>query len=714
MKISQILDKIDENQLFVPAFQREYVWKRNHAKNLIDSLIRDYPTGTMLTWETNHPPELKGKHKYHEEQGAIKLILDGQQRITTLYMLVRGKFPPYYTEEEIKTDIRNLYVHAETLELQYYKKITMKNNPLWINLTDIFQKKIKARNVYKELQKTEDVSEEREDRIDENFTAIEKIPDRDFLEQTIPVKAKIKEAIDIFYVVNASGVNLTEAELALAQISGYWPEARDRFKEKLSALEKEGFVFKLDFIIYVILGCLYHTGSDMGKLHGEENKTKINEAWELLDSYTLDYVMNIMRANAYIDHTDEINSVYALIPIIVYTFDKGKQSLSQDEINRAKKWFYYSQIRSRYTSQIQTKLSKDLEIVQKSEQPFDELLRVIESEGRLQIISEEFVGASIRNALWGLMRWYFKSRDAVCLTTGVSIRRNMGKIYSLEWDHIFPYSRLKEIGYITENKVKYQLAQEITNRAVLTQKANRSKSNMAAKDYLVEVNEKFPDALELQSIPTHDENLWLRERYEDFLEERRKLLTSQLNKFLENITVSRKAQVEISLEEMIQEGESDELEFKSSLRWSYKEGRIDKALEQVIIKSVAAFSNADGGLLLVGIDDNGNSLGLEHDYSSLNGTKDEFEQHLRNLLGTAFGVTFTVNLTMNFPEIDGYEICRIDIPRGKNPVYLGVKDKNGQKQEKFYVRSGNSSQEVPLTEIHDYIRQRFPTGSTRQ
>ena len=55
-----ILDKIDENQLFVPAFQREYVWKRDDAKLLIDSLIKDYPTGTMLTWETNSPPELKG------------------------------------------------------------------------------------------------------------------------------------------------------------------------------------------------------------------------------------------------------------------------------------------------------------------------------------------------------------------------------------------------------------------------------------------------------------------------------------------------------------------------------------------------------------------------------------------------------------------------------------------------------------------------------
>jgi len=91
MKVSHILDKIDENQLFVPAFQREYVWKRDDVKKLLSSLIKDYPTGTMLTWETNHPPELKGKWKYDDKQGTVKLILDGQQRITTLYMLIRGE-----------------------------------------------------------------------------------------------------------------------------------------------------------------------------------------------------------------------------------------------------------------------------------------------------------------------------------------------------------------------------------------------------------------------------------------------------------------------------------------------------------------------------------------------------------------------------------------------------------------------------------------------
>ncbi len=121
MKISQILDKIDERQLFVPTFQREYVWKRKNAKDL----IKDYPTGTMLTWETSNPPELKGDHKYDPRQGAVKLILDGQQRITTLYMLMTNMIPPYYQEHEIRHDIRGLYVNVESRELEYFKKTIM-------------------------------------------------------------------------------------------------------------------------------------------------------------------------------------------------------------------------------------------------------------------------------------------------------------------------------------------------------------------------------------------------------------------------------------------------------------------------------------------------------------------------------------------------------------------------------------------------------------
>ncbi len=706
MKINQILDKIDEYQLFVPAFQREYVWKRDDAKKLIASLIKDYPTGTMLTWETNNPPELKGAKKYDSKQGAVKLILDGQQRITTLYMLIRGEFPPYYTPEEIVNDTRNLYVQIESLELQYYKKNQMENNPFWLNITDIFQKKCRVRDIVKAIKKVGEVSEEREDRLYDNFSLIERIPEREFLEQSIPIKANIREAIDIFYIVNASGVNLTEAELALAQISGYWPEARERFKKKLSELADTGFVFKLDFIIYVILGVLHSVGSEMQKLHAEDNLDAIQKAWERLENYTLDYVFNLMKSQAFIDHTKEINSVYALVPIIVYSFRKGDVPLSQEEINKIVKWFYYSQIRQRYISQMPQKLDKDIGIVVRSENPFDELLNIIKAERPLEISPDEFVGVDVRNALFSLMRWYFKSRNAVCLTTGIGIRQNMGKRYSLEYDHIFPYSVLKTAGY-EKNRLKYALAQEITNRAILTQVANRTKSNKLAEDYLGNVIENFPNALELQVIPS-DDHLWKLENYELFLKTRRVMLAERLNTFLQSITDTTEAEVEIPLDELIKDGETNELEFKSSLRWSYQEGCVNKKLEQVILKSVAAFNNGEGGTLLIGVDDDCNILGLAHDCSSLKGNRDEFELHLRNLLNTSFGVAFvTQNVTITFPIIDSVEICRVDVKRSNEPLFLQVADKHGVKSEKFYVRSGNSSQEIKLSEINTYMSQRF-------
>lgn len=721
MKISTILEKIDEKQLFVPAFQREYVWKRDDAKQLIDSLINEYPTGTMLTWETSHPPELKGPHQYNEKQGAVKLLLDGQQRMTTLYMLIRGEIPPYYTLPEIVNDTRGLYVNLETLELSYYMKRRMENNPYWQNITDIFQRKIRHRDIVRALEaQGVEVNRELEDRIDDNTRAIENIVEREFPEQIIPPKASIKEAIDIFYKVNASGVALTEAELALAQISGYWPQARDAFKAKLTALAQQGFVFKLDFMVYALLGCMYHLGSDMRRLHGKENldvqtdengvviREGIKEAWAKLDKYILDYVMNLMRSKAYVDHTAEINSVYALIPIIVFCYKRHGETLPEQQLWRIVKWFYYSQIRNRYVSQLPQKLDFDLRIVKESERPFEQLLGVIAEERRLEIFPGEFEGRSISHPLFGLTKWYLKSRGATCFTTGLGLHKNMGEQYQLENDHIFPSAILKNNGYSRDNRNKYALAQELTNRALLTQVANRRKSATAALEYLKEIKEKSPGALEKQCIPT-DESLWEIENYEGFLAARRQLLANNLNKYLNDLAVENIEEYgSATLEELIAEGESEELEFKSSLRWDFNQGSVNKVLEAVIVKTVSAFANSDGGTLLIGIDDDGNPIGLENDYASLGADKDKFELHLRNLLNQQLGISFVVSsVKTRFPLVNDVEICQVEVLPAKQPIVLKVIDKNGQKSEKVYVRSGNSSQELSMSEFYQYRQGRF-------
>ena len=713
MKIRQIIDKIDENQLFVPAFQREYVWKRNDAKNLVSSLIKDYPTGTMLTWETNTPPELKGTYKYEITKGAVKLILDGQQRITTLYLLMTGNIPPYYTEKEIENDIRGLYVNVETLELEYYKIKTMENNPLWVNITDIFKGLIRERDITDELEKRnngERLPRERETIISNNIISINRIEDRDFLEQVIPVKASIKEAIDIFYIVNASGVNLTEAELALAQISGYWPQARAIFKKKLVELEQQGFVFKLDILVYALLAVLHKMGSKMDKLHSSDNKEKLIAAWEKLDSTVLDYVCNLLKSQAYVDHTDEINSIFSVIPIIAYVYNKPNNKLNEDEIKKIIKWFYYSQIRNRYVSQTTQKLDKDLGIINENSNPFDTLLVSINEERPLEIKPSEFIGRDIRHPLFALMKWYFKSKGAVCLGTGLSLRKNMGKKYSLERDHIFAYSVLRDSGiYDMSNQFDYAIAQEITNRAILTSIENREKSAKFADVYLKKVKEEFPNALKLQCIP-EDETLWKVENYEKFLETRRALLADELNKFLNNISLtSENVSTHVDLMDMIQSGEHGFLEFKSTMRWNWKENRLDKKMEEIILKTISAFNNGEGGKLIIGVTDEGELLGLESDYSTFKeSNKDHFELHLRNIVNNIFGKDFaTTHLTVKFPIINEVEICEIDIKAGDTPLYCNLSDKNGQMVKKFYVRSGNTSQEFDIQETASYISKRF-------
>ena len=107
----------------------------------------------------------------------------------------------------------------------------MSGNPFWIDITKIFKNETNALQIIKAVKELQEIDDETQFLILENINKIQQIHNKEFLKQTVPVHANISEAIDIFYIVNASGVNLTDAEFALAQISGYWPDARESSKE---------------------------------------------------------------------------------------------------------------------------------------------------------------------------------------------------------------------------------------------------------------------------------------------------------------------------------------------------------------------------------------------------------------------------------------------------------------------------------------------------
>ena len=95
MHIQTILDQIDLGSMALPEFQRGYVWNRDQVRGLMHSLYRKHPVGSLLVWVTKtESANVRGDGTL--APGSVKLLLDGQQRITSLYGIIRGKAPQFF------------------------------------------------------------------------------------------------------------------------------------------------------------------------------------------------------------------------------------------------------------------------------------------------------------------------------------------------------------------------------------------------------------------------------------------------------------------------------------------------------------------------------------------------------------------------------------------------------------------------------------------
>ena len=154
------------------------------------------------------------------------------------------------------------------------------------------------------------------------------------------------------------------------------------------------------------------------------------------------------------------------------------------------------------------------------------------------------------------------------------------------------------------------------------------------------------------------------------------------------------------VKEMMDSGEHEKLEFKTSLRWDTQRQQVNKELEKTIMKTVAAFLNSGGGYLLIGVDDKGQPMGLENDFASLpKSSADGFENHFNNLFNNMIGPEYRQWVRLDFSRVgDSKTICRVSVEQSHKPVYL--KTGNG---EDFYIRTGNVTTPLKMSEVATYI-----------
>ena len=154
-----------------------------------------------------------------------------------------------------------------------------------------------------------------------------------------------------------------------------------------------------------------------------------------------------------------------------------------------------------------------------------------------------------------------------------------------------------------------------------------------------------------------------------------------------------------STQDLIIQGEGEYIEFKSTLRWNLKADKKDKNITLSITKTIAAFLNSDGGILLVGVSDDGQLLGLDADRFE---NEDKMLLFLTNTIKSQLGTLHLENINFHTETINEKKVLRVDVQAGEDPCYLSQ-----EKLDHFYIRTGPSTTDLRLSKLFDYLNKRF-------
>ncbi len=246
LKIDTILSQIDVGAYALPVFQRGYVWNRDQVRKLMYSLYRGYPIGELLVWNTATDPEM-ARGDGTLTAGNVNLILDGQQRVTSLYGIFRGKPPAFF--EGNASAFTNLYFNVETETFEFYAAQKMSGNFAWVNVTEFLKSGIGA-FIGKNLSTPEGAAYW--SRYIPQLTRLDGIRSIDMNIETVTSEKSIDEVVEIFNNVNSGGTKLSKGDLALAKICGQWKDGRDILRAVLEKYSKAGYEFSIDWLLRCI------------------------------------------------------------------------------------------------------------------------------------------------------------------------------------------------------------------------------------------------------------------------------------------------------------------------------------------------------------------------------------------------------------------------------------------------------------------------------
>jgi hypothetical protein len=558
--VTQLVGMIEKGQIRLPEMQRKFVWKATKVRDLLDSLYRGYPSGTILMWEPDETVALTSFSIKTDDKSAFKpmLLLDGQQRLTSLSSVlrgepvtVRGRRRPIDIlfnlehpdnpltsidvdeddEDEFESDEFEQSEDAINESIQQMtfvvssSKLAASSN--WIRVSDVF--KDNSDKAFLTKAGVESFDDPRYDKYTERIKKLRAIRDYVYRMDVLEPSLSYEEVTEIFVRVNSLGAKLRGSDLALAQITARWRDSLRIFEELQGKILSD---HKFDLELGTILRSLViqATGQSKFKTVSSLSQSKLETAWKE-NERAMTFALNFLRSNVKIDSSALLTSPYIIL-VIAFWGAKRLYKISDAEATKMTRWVLLANAKARFArGSSESILDQDLLALREGGGADQLIERLVIQVGRLDVTPSELIGRNAGSGLFKTMFLAFKEDGARDWNTNLTISVNhSGKQDKLQFHHIFPTAFMKKQAKLME----LPSTDDIANLAFIGGKTNREISDKAPAEYLKKILEGDGRVqLENQAIPTELE-LLKPESYSEFLTLRRKLIAERLNRFLGN------------------------------------------------------------------------------------------------------------------------------------------------------------------------------------
>lgn len=549
MSVINLLEQIKNEEIVLPAIQRDFVWEKGKIVKLLDSIMRGYPIGIILLWETyndiqyrffvrDYQPDTLHIFRDNKQQKRLKLVLDGQQRLQSLYTALYGS----HEGKQLYFDILSGRETEDFREDKYiFDFLTPKaadecnseiindnstEKAYFVKVQDIFTFGVRDRQKFsRDISKKLQLSEPDELRLETNLSILDHVltKDTNILKTSVLDENKPRESserksesdvLEAFVRINREGTPLSRSDLIFSMLKLNWKESAETLPEFVHKVN-EGNSLELDADF--VIRCLFAV-SDLGSkfdidlLRKRSNVEKIRNNFDKCCD-AISSMVDFVQTECWISSSKLIGGYYNLVPLVYYLFHIKDHQVPSNQIERVRKAIYLFGFTSPFSRYADSRLGKFIR---------EELKPLSEKKGAV---------FPLEKGTWWIGYWEnVKGYGPDLLQRNPSLvlhlvqRRSGAKIHyeknAPQIDHIFPSSILRDKGY-DESVINH-----FANFWVLAKTKNQNKSNKHPKKFFEDVSN---DVLERAYI---NRDLLDYKHFKAFLKEREVKILSHVKKEL--------------------------------------------------------------------------------------------------------------------------------------------------------------------------------------